>query len=98
MINDNSVTTKKIENLKNKLEGKKKEHYEKLVSKMVDYSKTEKLYYDYRTLLGFSFPDQISDEEYSFMDSQMPILEQKIKVLRGEVKVMMDEMLLIDNI
>ncbi|MBV5277578.1 MAG: hypothetical protein J0647_00755 [Campylobacteraceae bacterium] len=56
--------------------------FEKMKNLIFELVSTEKLYYDYRTLLGFSLPGYFSLEEIEKMERLMPILEEKIKIIR----------------
>ena len=54
--------------------------FEKMKNLILELASIEKLYYDYRTLLGFSSPDELSIEERENMERLMPILEEKIRL------------------
>ena len=56
--------------------------FENMKNLIIELVSMEKLYYDYRTLLGFSLPDELSLAEREEMEILMPILEEKIKTIR----------------
>ena len=75
---------KKISKLKEKVEQTKKEkerNLKEVIDLISEISNTEKLYYDYRTILGSPF-FELTDSERSSIESMMPIYEQKIKILK----------------
>lgn len=69
---------KKIQEKENNIELDK---FQELTNLIAELAKTRKLYYDNRTLLGFALPDELSDEDWEIIETQMPILEKKIEYL-----------------
>ena len=63
-----------------------------LSSLIIELSKTQKIYFDNRTLLGFSLPDELSDIDREILESQMPILERKIEDLQKIVNEKISEL------
>lgn len=59
------------------------EEMEKLLLELVAL---ENLYYNYRTLLGFAYPNELDEEERTKIEMLMPILEEKIKTTREKLE------------
>ena len=66
--------------------------FNELSSLIIELSKTQKIYFDNRTLLGFSLPDELSDIDREILESQMPILERKIEDLQKIVNEKISEL------
>lgn len=85
LINENN---KKMSALKEKIEQTKKdkeENFNEVVNLISEITNTEKLYYEYRTVLGSPF-FELSEAERSSIESMMPIYEEKIKILKEKFK------------
>ena len=76
-----SVLKEKIEQRKKK----KKGNFNEVINLISEITSTEKLYYDYRTVLGSPF-FELSETERNFIETMMPIYEQKIKILKEKFK------------
>lgn len=82
---------KKIEILKSEKNhnlGGKQEQFKEITDLIIKLSSVEKLYYDYRTLLGFAYPEELSEVDRANIEIQMPILEEYIKTIRRKLEDM----------
>ncbi|MFA5234312.1 MAG: hypothetical protein WC390_07935 [Sulfurimonas sp.] len=80
---------KKIEILKSKKNhnlGGKQEQFKEIADLTVELSSAEKRYYDCRTLLGFAYPEELSEEDRIKVEMQMPILDEHIKTIRKKLE------------
>ena len=50
-----------------------------------EYFYYKKLYKDYATLLGFSYPEELSDEDWVNIDKMMPSLKKYIEILEKKL-------------
>lgn len=79
---------KKIEILKSEKNhslGCKQEQFKEMADLTIKLSSVEKLYYDYRNLLAFAYPEELSEIDRSNIEMQMPILEEQIKTIRKKL-------------
>lgn len=83
------TNNEKIKDLQVKIKAKSDDKYEKfteLKNLLVELANSEKLYYDYRTLLAFAYPEELDDESWAKINDIMPSLDKHIKTLRQELE------------
>ncbi len=68
-------------------ENKKKEakKFDDLAKLFIELSEYKKNYYDNRLILSEPLFD-ISDEDYAYIESTMPILKEKIRILEEDIR------------
>lgn len=81
---DKKIGTLKSE--KNHSLGFKQEQFKEMADLIIKLSSYEKLYYDYRILLAFAYPEEFSEEDRIKIEMQMPILEEHIKAIRKKLE------------
>lgn len=83
------TNNEKIKDLQEKIKAKSEDKYEKfteLKNLLVKLANSEKLYYDYRTLLAFAYPDELDDENRAKIEAIMPSLDKYIKTIRQRLE------------
>jgi hypothetical protein len=83
------INNEKIKDLQKKIKAKNEYKYERfteLKNLILELTTSEKLYYDYRTLLAFSYPEELDDENWVKIDAIMPSLAEHIKTLRQKLE------------
>ena len=79
---------KRIANLKSEIsksENSKQSQFDKIVSLTIEFSSLNKLYSDYRLLLGFAYFD-IEEGERTVIESQMPLIQKRIETIKNELE------------
>ncbi len=83
------TNNEKIKDLQVKIKAKSDDKYEKfteLKNLLVELANSEKLYYDYRTLLAFAYPDELDDVNRAKIEAIMPSLDKYIKTIRQKLE------------
>jgi len=75
--------------LQKKIDQEKKEKnikFQKVIDLMVEITKTEKIYYDYRSILSNAILLGLTENEFNSIEAMMPIYKQKIVLLKNELE------------
>ena len=83
------TNNEKIKDIQVKIKAKSDDKYEKfteLKNLLVELANSEKLYYDYRTLLAFAYPDELDDVNRAKIEAIMPSLDKYIKTIRQKLE------------
>ena len=83
------TNNEKIKYLQEKIKAKSEDKYEKfteLKNLIVELANSEKLYYDYKDLLAFAYPEELDDESWAKIEAIMPSLDKHIKTIRQRLE------------
>jgi len=64
----------------------KKIKFQKVIDLIVEITKTEKIYYDYRSILGNAILLGLTKDEFNSIEVMMPIYKQKIILLKDKLE------------
>ncbi len=75
--------------LQEKIEKEKKEKeikFQKVIDLMTEITNTEKIYYEYKSILGNAILLGITESEFNSIEAMMPIYKQKIELLKNNLE------------